>query len=139
MMRTIIRNAEHKSTVKETLESIAEAAIHGARGNSGIIFAGYLLGLSESITSDINVTIEQFAIASKKAVTYAYDAIEAPLEGTIITVMDEWGKALVDKSDNYNSINEVFEYSIDKIKIALEKTKDQLAVLKKANVVDSGA
>jgi len=139
MMRTIIAEAELKQSVKETVDSIANAAILGARGNSGIIFAGYLLGLSEAIVSDVTISLEEFAHASKKAVKYAYDAIEVPVDGTIITVMEEWGNALVDKCSKYQDIVEVFDYSIERVNKALENTKNQLNVLKKANVVDSGA
>lgn len=44
-MQTIILKAEHHISIKKTLESVAEAALIGARGNSGIIFAQYLEGL----------------------------------------------------------------------------------------------
>jgi len=47
-MQTIIKKSEYHITVKKTLESVAEAALTGARGNSGIIFAQYFRGLSET-------------------------------------------------------------------------------------------
>ena len=46
MMNYIIQNAEIKPSLKATLESIADSAIVGARGNSGLIFAQYFHGIS---------------------------------------------------------------------------------------------
>lgn len=139
MMKTIIQQSEHKSSVKKTLESIADAALYGARGNSGIIFAQYLNGLSESVGEASTISINDYAKASNAAVKYAYDAIEEPVEGTMITLMKVWGNALSDELSKTNSISVIFTNAYNKIEIALEKTKNQLEVLRKANVVDSGA
>lgn len=53
--------------------------------------------------------------------------------------MREWGRGLSDESLSKTSISDIFSSAFNKIEIALEKTKEQLSVLKKANVVDSGA
>lgn len=135
MMRTILQKSEHKGTVKKTLESVADAALYGARGNSGIIFAQYFRGLSETINGEELVSIHEYANASKCAAQYAYDAVEEPVEGTIITVMREWGSVLVEESTQKSTLIDIFTTAVHKIEIALEKTKEQLAVLKKANVV----
>lgn len=139
MMRTIIQKAELKSTVKKTLESIADASLHGARGNSGIIFAQYFRGLCETITDGEQISISEYATASKCAAQYAYDAVEEPVEGTMITVMKEWGSLLSEESCKRRSLEEAFTNAFKKLEVALEKTKEQLPVLRKANVVDSGA
>lgn len=139
MMRNIIQQSEPKKTIKQTLVSVSDAALYGARGNSGIIFAQYLNGLSESVSETETITINEYAIASNKAVKYAYEAIEIPVEGTMITVMKEWGRALCDESETRTTINDIMNAAYKKIEIALERTKEQLQVLKKAGVVDSGA
>ena len=139
MMRTIIQKAELKPTVKETLESIADASLHGARGNSGVIFAQYFRGLSETMKDGELISLNEYATASKFAAQYAYEAVEKPAEGTMITVMKEWGSLLSEEIANRISLEDVFSNAFKKLEVALEKTKDQLAVLKKANVVDSGA
>ncbi len=41
-MYTIAEQSKPESSVKKTMESIAEAALNGARGNSGILFAQYV-------------------------------------------------------------------------------------------------
>lgn len=139
MMQAIIRESKDEGCVKKTLESIADAALFGARGNSGIIFAQYLNGLSESVTDDQKISVKAYARASSLAVSYACEAIEEPVEGTIITVMREWGDALACESLNKRSIVEIFRNAFSAIEETLEKTKDQLEVLRRANVVDSGA
>ncbi len=139
MMRTIIRESKQKRTVKETLESIADAALSGARGNSGIIFAQYFSGLSESVHDLEQISIEAYAGASSIAACYAYEAIEKPVHGTMITLMQEWGNALVEETKSKKTVQEIFSNAYKRIESALEATKDQLEVLKKANVVDSGA
>ncbi len=139
MMRSIIEMAENKVSVKTTLESVADAALYGARGNSGIIFAQYFRGLSESIEGDEAISVNDFAVACRCAAKYAYDAIENPVEGTMITVMREWGNVLTAECKRHTSLTEIFRNALNQVEIALERTKEQMPILKKANVVDSGA
>jgi DegV family protein with EDD domain len=139
MMQTIIKKSEYHITVKKTLESVAEAALTGARGNSGIIFAQYFRGLSETIEAADQISIHDYANASRSAAQYAYEAVENPVEGTMLTLMREWGRILSEESINNTSILDVFNRAYHTLEIALDQTKEQLSVLKKANVVDSGA
>lgn len=139
MMKSLIRESSKEDNVKMTLESIAEAALKGARGNSGLIFAQYFNGLSIEITDDCELSIDGYIRANEKAVQHAYDAIDNPIEGTIITVMREWGNAL--KINNVANIEliEVLKNAVESVEIALERTKNQLDILRSENVVDSGA
>lgn len=139
MMQTIIKKSEYHITVKKTLESVAEAALTGARGNSGIIFAQYFRGLSETIEAAEQISIYDYANASRSAAQYAYEAVENPVEGTMLTLMREWGRILSEESINNTSILDVFNCAYHTLEIALDQTKEQLSILKKANVVDSGA
>lgn len=138
-MRAIIQNSESKDTIKKTLQSIADAALYGARGNSGIIFAQYFSGLSESVADDMSISLLDYAKASNQAFKYTYNSVEEPVEGTILTVMREWGHALTEETKKTNAPIDIFSNAYSKIEIALEKTKNQLEVIRKANVVDSGA
>ncbi len=139
MMKTIIDEAEHKETVKETLESLSEAALKGARGNSGIIFAQYINGLSLESKDVASISINDYASVSRKAVDYAYDSIENPVEGTMITVMREWGHALSEEQfDENNVLGQIYKAK-ERLNDALAKTQFQLSELKQAKVVDAGA
>lgn len=139
LMKTIIDQSEKEATVKATLTSFSDAAIHGARGNSGIIFAQYLNGLSLEMEDLGEVDYKDYALASQKAVRYAYESIESPVEGTILTVMNEWGEALWEQSQALSEIKELMKTAINRVDEALSQTQFQLMELKKAKVVDAGA
>jgi DegV family protein with EDD domain len=139
LMETIINESTKGETVKQTLESFSDAAIRGARGNSGIIFAQYIYGLSMEISDQEFIDYNQYASASKKAAEYAYDAIEQPVEGTILTVMRDWGEALSKQDGSSNTITELMSAAIVVLNDAVIKTQFQLKELRKAKVVDAGA
>lgn len=139
MMKMMINESRKKETVKETLESFSDAAIRGARGNSGIIFAQYLNGLSVEMPNQVEVDYNNYAMASQRAVQYAYDSIESPVEGTILTVMKEWGEALNEEEKILTSITDSMTFAISRVDDVLTQTQYQLAELKRAKVVDAGA
>ncbi len=139
MMKMMINESRKKETVKETLESFSDAAIRGARGNSGIIFAQYLNGLSVEMPSQAEVAYSNYAQASQKAVQYAYDSIESPVEGTILTVMKEWGEALNEEESILTNITDNMALALRRVDEVLTQTQYQLAELKRAKVVDAGA
>lgn len=139
MMRSILQLSRFETSVKATLESISDAAILGARGNSGIIFAQYFSGLSQAVEDVESISLEAYIAASNQAALFAYHAIENPVEGTMITLMKAWAIALKEESRFKKNILDVFSGAFSKIEDALEKTKQQLEALRKANVVDSGA
>ncbi len=138
-MRSIVETIEPSHSVRDTAASIANAALIGARGNSGIIFAQFLYGFSNEITSDKDITVDGFAHILKNSVKYAYQAITNPVEGTMITVIREWAEYIYLKKDTITSFDDLFVLSLEKAKESLEQTKTQLQVLAKANVVDAGA
>ncbi len=138
LMTTIIEKAKLGQTVSETLQSIADAAIVGARGNSGIIFASYISGFADGIKQndvDINALIE----TSEIAYNYAYHAISQPVEGTMITVMRAWAHALKQFKKATTNAIELFVQAFEVVKEELAKTPDMLKVLKDNHVVDAGA
>ncbi|MFW6320157.1 MAG: DAK2 domain-containing protein, partial [Bacillota bacterium] len=92
MMQTIINDASLDADYNKTLISIADAALVGARGNSGIIFAQYINGIVDELEDKDHLDMETFADAVKNAVPYAYKAISNPVEGTMITVMREFSE-----------------------------------------------
>ena len=132
MMNSIIHEAKIGNTVKRTMESIAEAALMGARGNSGLIFAGYLGGMSRAIWDEEIISIENFAHANQEAVRYAYEAIENPVEGTMITLMKEWAKHLNELVKEGEFSEKPLIEIEERLEYTLSLTKDQLPELKKA-------
>lgn len=138
-IRAVVENIKPSRSYHTTANDIAEAALVGARGNSGVIFAQFLYGMSVETSSKPKISIPEFAESVKNAVRHIYDAVAKPVEGTMLTVIRDWAEYIHENKDNHNDFNKLFPASMETLKTSLQKTKDQLEVLKKANVVDAGA
>ena len=123
----------------ETLSSIADAALVGARGNSGIIFAQFLGGLSEGLHDAPRVSKERFVDAAELAWLRAHEAVTHPQDGTILSVMQAWAEALRREVDAVGSIGELLRRAAPTLKESLERTRETLPELKAAGVADAGA
>src|SRR5882757_5616463 len=75
----------------EIVESVARAALLGARGNSGVILSQLIRGAAEELASRpgqlIDVPLLGAALAN--AADRAYSSVREPAEGTILTVARE--------------------------------------------------
>lgn len=139
-MQAIAKQAKKDESFHQALETISESALYGARGNSGVIFAQFVNGLREASKGKESVSIEEFAEMVTKSVQYTYQSVSNPVEGTMLTVIKDWGNGLLNLAKKgLTGIKNVFEQAFQFAKHSLEGTKDQLPVLKKNNVVDSGA
>jgi len=139
MMRSIVDSPIPTDNIKVTASALAEAALVGARGNSGIIFAQFLYGFSNEIVSEEEFTVESFAKSIRSAVTYAYEAIANPVEGTMISVIREWAEFIYKMKGLIDDFVELLIKAFQIAKDSLVATTHQLEVLAKANVVDAGA
>jgi DAK2 domain fusion protein YloV len=122
----------------EIMQAFAKGTLMGARGNSGVITSQIIKGFSDGVKKSGGFsykTTELKGILSE-ARRQAYDAVAEPVEGTILTIT----KAI---DEEYNrdskSITEAFGEIVAIAEKATLNTPNQLEVLKKAGVVDSGA
>lgn len=138
-LNMVIENTSIDKSVKNTLNSMGDAALRGAIGNSGIIFAQFINGLKENIDYEHRLNVNNFSNMINKAVDFTYKAISEPVEGTMLTVMKDWSRSLEEAKAQTDDFEELMLQSIETAKNSLNKTKDTLEVLKKAHVVDSGA
>ena len=124
----------------EMLALIADAALDGARGNSGVILAQFFQGLSDGAAGINKMTPKSFAKAVQFGAEYAHQALAEPQEGTILTVLTDFSNHLIKliESQNYDFEN-LLEMGINEAEKSLENTPNLLAVLKKSGVVDAGA
>jgi len=137
---SVVKNEAIKdNSLTITLNSMGEAALKGAIGNSGIIFAQFINGLKNSIELEDSINVNKFVQAVDYAVNYTYQGISNPVEGTILTVMKDWAESLKFLQNKSTDFAEVMEESLETAAASLKKTKTQLEVLKEADVVDSGA
>jgi len=137
--QSIVDSPIPTSSVKRTITAMADAALAGARGNSGIIFAQFIYGLSNEMPHCKTLTVPVFAEAAQKASSYTYQAVSKPVEGTMITVIREWAEFLYSVKDKKDDFIKLITESYEKAKVSLAETTEKLEVLKKAHVVDAGA
>jgi hypothetical protein len=138
-MRSIVNARIPVDSPKATAVAIADAAMSGARGNSGIIFAQFLYGFSNELEHEKKLDIQAFAESMMKAVAYAYDAIANPVEGTILTVIKDWAEHIYKLKDIIDDFIRLLWEAYKKACESLAGTTKQLQVLAKSNVVDAGA
>jgi uncharacterized protein len=138
-IRAVVDSLHPHRSYKITADRIAETTLINARGNSGIIFAQFLYGMSIETGNFKTITIKQFAESIKNSVRYIYEAVANPVEGTMLTVIKDWANYIYDNRNIITDFNQLFLSSIKVLNSSLIATKSKLAVLTKANVVDAGA
>lgn len=96
LMREVLAvQASESETVSVICNRIGEAALIGSRGNSGIIFAQYLNGFAQHMPEKLAITIDDFIKGAHGAVESAYQSINNPTEGTMLSVMRDFANAIV--------------------------------------------
>ncbi|MCF8002102.1 MAG: DegV family EDD domain-containing protein, partial [Halanaerobiales bacterium] len=138
-LNMVVENVRADKSITKTLSLMSNAALQGAIGNSGIIFAQFINGLKVSVKSENRINVSSFVEIINNAVDYTYKAINEPVEGTILTVMNDWSKALGDVKRRTDDFEVLMSESLKTAQRSLASTKETLEVLKQANVVDSGA
>lgn len=118
--------------------AIAQGALRGARGNSGVILSQLWAGVAEGLDGQETLNAQLLAHASRKAVEKAYGAVEAPVEGTILTVSREMMEAVIQRYETTPDLIALLRRMLSAGRTSLRHTPDLLPVLKKAGVVDSG-
>ena len=121
-----------------TLTMVADAALDGAHGNSGVILAQFFQGICDTVGESARLYPHQFVGAVQTGARYAREALSDPVEGTILTVMNDFADALSGYSDSPDFVP-LLVYGLDRAETSLSHTREQLAALQKAGVVDAGA
>lgn len=138
-MHSMIEGASSTGTIASVSRGMADAALSGSRGNSGIIFAQFVRGLSEAVQGKDKLDKKEFTLAARRAVDSAYKALAKPVEGTILTVMRAWVNALDSLHEKKASFVGLFHESLVAARRALQETPKMMKALEKAKVVDAGA
>ena len=121
------------------LERVADAALDGARGNSGAILAQFFLGVGDSAQDLASLDAAALARAFASGSTYAREALADPVEGTIITVMADVSDTMSRAVGNDAGISELLTLACHRARDSLANTPNLLEALRKAGVVDAGA
>lgn len=124
--------------VGKVAKDLSQGALMGARGNSGVILSQIWRGMAKSLDGKESFTSQDLAQAFVEAAETAYKGVMKPVEGTILTVIREASLEAVDAARKNNDLRFVLERTLERAQLALERTPEQLPVLKQAGVVDSG-
>ncbi|MCA1759870.1 MAG: DegV family EDD domain-containing protein, partial [Bacteroidales bacterium] len=138
-IRSVIYNIKPHKSYKATVNNIADAALMGARGNSGVIFAQFLHGLSRETSNKPIITLPEFIDSVNKSIPYIYEAIADPVEGTMLTVIKDWSDFLSARKEAVQDFKDVILDSYAVLEKSLEETSFKLKVLNKTGFVDAGA
>ena len=140
---------------EEIVQSVARAALLGARGNSGVILSQLIRGAAEELVSRpgqlIDATLIGAALAN--AADRAYASVREPAEGTILTVAREMAHQIMtdvahspdsrlgpatDPGMQDAAIADTLERAVVTGQESVRRTPELLAALREAGVVDAG-
>ena len=121
-------------TLPEVAKAVSAGMLMGARGNSGVILSRMFAGLAKGLADVREADVDAFSRAMLAGVDESYPAVSEPVEGTILTVFREGAEAAAGSQD----LDEYFDHLVSAMDLSLQHTPEQLDVLKKAGVVDSG-
>lgn len=138
-LKAMVDQAKKTHSFADALRNLSEAGMAQAMGNSGIIFASYISGMAESGKGSEAPSLAEFAQIAHQAVGYAYDAVDQPVEGTMISVIRDWAAFLLSEHHRFATFEDLLSAAFGEADLALGRTTIQLAVLKRHNVVDAGA
>jgi uncharacterized protein len=140
----------------EIVQSVARAALLGARGNSGVILSQLIRGAAEELVSRpgqlIDATLIGAALAN--AADRAYSSVRDPAEGTILTVAREMAHKIVadlahgpeshrfgpatEPLEQDRAIAAALEGAVEAGQDSVKRGPELLAALREAGVVDAG-
>jgi DAK2 domain fusion protein YloV len=139
----------------EIVDSVARAALLGARGNSGVILSQLIRGAAEELVSRPGELVDPVLIgaAMAHASDRAYASVRDPAEGTMLTVVREMAHRVAtelahmpeprlnpedDDAHQDKLIADVLERALDAGQDSVRRGPELLAVLREAGVVDAG-
>jgi len=141
----------------QLVQALARAALMGARGNSGVILSQIVRGAAEELASRPGELIDPVLVASAfaSAADAAYDSVREPAEGTMLTVFREMAHSIARQLSRLDAdkqrlnrgvadaeqdaiLAEIMERAIEDGQRAVERTPEQLDVLRESGVVDAG-
>ncbi|HKJ20164.1 MAG TPA: DegV family protein [Woeseiaceae bacterium] len=136
-----VLNAPGEKHMGTLLAALADVLLDSARGNSGAIVAQFFQGMSDSAGDITRFTTYTFGKAVSLGSDYAHDALSQPREGTILSVIAAFAESIAHEvgTQSETEFPHVMETSLQRVDEALANTPNQLDVLRKAGVVDSGA
>src|SRR3954451_2566888 len=140
------------------VESVARAALLGARGNSGVILSQLVRGAAQELISRPGELVDPELVAGAltSASVQAYRSVQSPAEGTILTVAREMAARMTTELPHMPEserrlgregdgrlqnrlIANILSIALETGEESLERGPELLPILREAGVVDAGA
>ena len=118
--------------------AVARAALMGARGNSGVILSQIVRGVADTLASSTDGDPALTARALRGASDAAYRAVRRPVEGTMLSVIRELAEEAERRAAESEPLGRLLVELVRHGEEAVERTPEQLDVLREAGVVDAG-
>ena len=122
----------------KVIHMIAQGALMGARGNSGVILSQLLRGFARALDENETLDAETLVKAFAESRNTAYKGVVRPVEGTILTVSKDIAKAAEEAQASTSDLIEIMTKVVKAADISVVNTPNLLPILKQAGVVDSG-
>ena len=140
-LQAALEETSDKSYVspEEASRACARAALMGARGNSGVILSQMIRGACEVLADRGSLDAEAFAAGLDGARERAYSSVREPVEGTMLTVIEDAARAAREAVDAGDAdLPSVVGAARQAAHESVRRTPELLAVLREAGVVDAG-
>ncbi len=118
--------------------AVAQGALMGARGNSGVILSQLWRGFARSLDNYETMDARQLVTALNEARNTAYKGVVRPVEGTILTVAKDVAAGAEKAIGGTKDLIELLEAMVAAADESVKNTPELLPILKQAGVVDSG-
>jgi len=122
----------------KVIHMIAQGALMGARGNSGVILSQLLRGFARALDETECMDAELMVKAFAESRNTAYKGVVRPVEGTILTVSKDIAKAAEESLTRGNDLVQILDEILFAADLSVKNTPNLLPILKQAGVVDSG-
>ena len=122
----------------KVIHLVAQGALMGARGNSGVILSQLLRGFARALDENETMNADLLVKAFAESRNTAYKGVVRPVEGTILTVSKDVAKAAEDSVAKGNDLIQILEEVLVAADASVKNTPNLLPILKQAGVVDSG-
>lgn len=134
-----IQKATPNSHLGLYLKECSGGMLLGARGNSGVILSQLFKGFSDCLQRCGIANPREIEAALTKAYLRAYEAVDHPVEGTILTVAREGITKIKGKIGRGTYVNDVYSLYLLEMRKSLKTLPTLLPILDEAGVDDSGA
>lgn len=132
----VIKSEE--TNIGKMAKDIAQGALMGARGNSGVILSQIWRGFARALDSLPEMDAAALVAAFAESRNTAYKGVVRPVEGTILTVIKDVSVNVAETFTRTHDLAVLLEEAVKAADISVKSTPELLPILKTAGVVDSG-